>query len=261
MQRSSTRPSINQCHFRARPNAANCSSGYLVIISEVFGPTLQGEGPSTGRRCAFIRLGRCNLTCAWCDTPYTWDWKGINGTAFDSTKELARVDTGELVDEVSSMDVALVVITGGEPLLQQSELADLCNRLTDVGCGVEVETNGTRTPHPDLCQSVSRFNVSPKLSNSGIPYEKRINLDALRAFSGIPSCFKFVARDAGCLEEISVLQKAIPIVDSAVWVMPEGKSVNQLSKIGRSIVDDVIIRGWNYSTRLHVSLWGDERGR
>ena len=42
-------------------------------LSEVFGPTFQGEGPHAGRRCAFVRLGGCNLSCEWCDTPYTWD--------------------------------------------------------------------------------------------------------------------------------------------------------------------------------------------
>ena len=40
-------------------------------VSEVFGPTLQGEGPHAGRPCHFIRLGGCNLSCSWCDTPYS----------------------------------------------------------------------------------------------------------------------------------------------------------------------------------------------
>src|SRR5690625_5516627 len=42
-------------------------------LNAVFGPTYQGEGPHTGTRCHFIRLGRCQLSCAWCDTPDTWD--------------------------------------------------------------------------------------------------------------------------------------------------------------------------------------------
>src|SRR4029450_7825218 len=46
-----------------------------LVVSEVFGPTFQGEGPSVGRRAGFVRLGRCNLDCSWCDTPYTWDWE------------------------------------------------------------------------------------------------------------------------------------------------------------------------------------------
>jgi organic radical activating enzyme len=38
-----------------------------LVVSEIFGPTVQGEGTSMGRRCGFLRLGGCNLDCAWCD--------------------------------------------------------------------------------------------------------------------------------------------------------------------------------------------------
>ena len=42
-----------------------------LVVAEVFGPTVQGEGPSAGRRASFIRLGGCNLHCDWCDTKFT----------------------------------------------------------------------------------------------------------------------------------------------------------------------------------------------
>lgn len=46
---------------------------HSLVVSEVFGPTHQGEGPHAGQLCAFVRLMGCNLSCSWCDTPYTWD--------------------------------------------------------------------------------------------------------------------------------------------------------------------------------------------
>ena len=66
-----------------------------LVISEVFGPTVQGEGPTIGRRAAFVRLGRCNLDCSWCDTPYTWDWE-----RYDPKVELHERPVPEIVADL-----------------------------------------------------------------------------------------------------------------------------------------------------------------
>src|SRR5438093_237600 len=110
-----------------------------LLLSEVFAPTVQGEGPSMGRRCGFVRLGRCNLTCGaglgatWCcDTPYTWDWKGLLGSRFDPAKELQRCEPEEVLRKFDEeYDVDMVVITGGEPLLQRPALLELCEGFVD----------------------------------------------------------------------------------------------------------------------------------
>src|SRR4051795_10739521 len=106
-----------------------------LVISEVFGPTWQGEGPSLGRRCGFVRLGRCNLACTWCDTPYTWDW-----TRFDPETELSRKAVSDICAELDAMGIDMVVITGGEPLLQQRELVGLVDSLKQRGWRIEIET-------------------------------------------------------------------------------------------------------------------------
>src|SRR5690625_5204731 len=92
----------------------------LVHIAEVFGPTIQGEGPATGHTCMFIRLGGCNLRCGGCDTPYTWD-----GARYDLRREITPVPAAEVVAEVATRAGQagrrpnLVVLTGGEPLIHQ----------------------------------------------------------------------------------------------------------------------------------------------
>src|SRR5262249_7493061 len=110
------------CGPRASPRpAASTQLGEMMaeslVVSEVFGPTWQGEGPSIGRRCGFVRLGRCNLACTWCDTPYTWDWE-----RYDPAKELHRRAVTEVVSDLEAMAIDMVVISGGEPMLQQSHL-------------------------------------------------------------------------------------------------------------------------------------------
>lgn len=232
-----------------------------LTISEVFGPTVQGEGPSTGRRAAFVRLGRCNLDCCWCDTPYTWDWRGKNGRVYNPAEELRRVPVTDVVEEVCDMGTPLVVVTGGEPLLQLDALAELCALLRWHGKWVEIETNGTRPP---VRLSDARFNVSPKLANSGIPSERRTNPAVLQTFGRLSlhdrASFKFVVQNPDELDEVATLVAIAGAPATAVWVMPEGRTVLEVEERTRALADAVIDRGWNLSGRMHVAIWGDERG-
>ncbi|MGH3822135.1 MAG: 7-carboxy-7-deazaguanine synthase QueE [Pseudonocardiaceae bacterium] len=118
-----------------------------------------GEGPSCGRQALFVRLSRCNLSCPRCDTPYTWDWQ-----RFDVGAETRRLTAADILDWALGYPTELLVITGGEPLLQQDLLVPLVTGLAAAGRRVEVETNGTIVPAPVLVDAVAGFNVSPKLA-------------------------------------------------------------------------------------------------
>lgn len=225
-----------------------------LVVSEVFGPTVQGEGPSVGRRCGFVRLGRCNLACDWCDTPYTWDW-----SRHDPSVELSERVPADVLAELDAMQVDMVVVTGGEPLLQQRRLPSLLEPVRARGWRVEVETSGTIVPLAPTVALVDRFNVSPKLANSGMPASRRLRPDALAALRDTGcAVFKFVARDAGDLDEIAELVDELALRD--VWVMPEGTDAATVLERTRTLAPHVIDRGWNLATRLHVLVWGDERG-
>jgi 7-cyano-7-deazaguanosine (preQ0) biosynthesis protein QueE len=225
-----------------------------LVVSEVFGPTWQGEGPSTGRRAGFVRLGRCNLACSWCDTPYTWRWDD-----HDPAVELTTRDTAGVVEELLAMDVGLVVVTGGEPLLQQSHLPALLRPLRELGIAVEIETAGTIAPTDELVALVDRFNVSPKLANSGNPLDRRQRPEVLRAFEATgKAAFKFVVVDERDLPEIDGLGADNGLTD--VWVMPERTDAVTVVERAKALADPVGARRWNLSTRLHVLLWGDRRG-
>ena len=228
-------------------------------VAEVFGPTLQGEGPSSGQPAGFIRLWGCNLDCRWCDTPYTWDTTGKNGVVFERDVESVTMPIDELVAAVESFNVPRVVVTGGEPLVQRNELGELCAALVGAGFAVEVETNGTLAPDIGEVATQVRWNVSPKLGHAGTSRESI--KDTLSAFARLDSVFKFVVAQVDDLDEIEgVLDRFPEIEPHQVWVMPEGRTADRIVGRLEVIADAVVARRWNLSTRLHVLCWGDERG-
>lgn len=222
-----------------------------LVVSEVFGPTFQGEGPSIGRTAAFVRLGRCNLACTWCDTPYTWDW-----SRHDPAVELQERSVDDVLAELDAMGpVELLVVTGGEPLLQQSRLVPLLQGAVDRGSVVEIETAGTICPSDQVVALVHRFNVSPKLGNSGNPLERRHRPEVLAAFEATgKAVFKFVVREVEELDEVADFGV------QPIWIMPEGVDAAVLTERMQALAPAVLARGWRLTPRLHVLLWGDRRG-
>jgi len=221
-----------------------------LVVNELFGPTLQGEGPSVGRRCAFVRLGRCNQACNFCDTPFSWDWQ-----RYDPAVELHEMPVDEVVVRLDSMGIDMVVITGGEPLLQQQRLVPLVHAMNERGWRVEVETAGTIAP----ALEVDQWNVSPKLANSGNPLERRYKPDVLGAFEATGrAVFKFVVCEAADLDEVASMVDECGLTN--LWIMPEGTDAATLEKRSAVLADEVVRRGWNLTTRLHILLRGDRRG-
>ena len=144
-------------------------------INEMFAPTIQGEGIHAGQRVGFIRLANCNLSCSWCDTPYSWDWK-----RYDKKVEIKELTVDEILEQISTWDVHRIILTGGEPLMQQVELEELASRAPQFA--FDVETNGTIKPSDSLAVWIDTFNVSPKLTHSGDVQSKRIKPEALAKF-------------------------------------------------------------------------------
>lgn len=233
-----------------------------LYVSEIFGPTIQGEGPSSGKRCAFVRLMTCNLTCSWCDTPYTWDFNGLNGTAYDREKEETFMSVQDIYDAVKKLNVERVVFSGGEPMMQKRELIPLFEMLAFDGIAIEIETNGTIIPEAELLPLITQINCSPKLSNSGVLLKKRRKVETLKALlhSGTPVAFKFVCQSKECLDEVEEIQLEVGIPDRQIWIMPEGRNIMELDTHMAVIADDAIARGWNITPRTHVAIWGAKRG-
>lgn len=233
-----------------------------LVVAEVFGPTFQGEGRSLGRRVGFLRLSRCNLDCGhgpgstWaCDTPYTWDWNRYEPAREQSVRTIENI-----VGQIAAMGVDRIVVTGGEPMIQQRRLVPLLEAAAARGWTVEIETNGTITPDPRVAELVGQFTVSPKVSGSGVAPAKGLRPTALAALRDTGrAVFKFVAAGPDELDEIDRVVREHRL--SPIMIMPAGTRADEVIRVGRELADPVLARGWDLTTRLHVLLWGDERSR
>jgi 7-carboxy-7-deazaguanine synthase len=228
-----------------------------LVVNETFGPTFQGEGPSTGRYARFIRLFGCHLSCTWCDSAQTHD-----STRYDLSAEQRILSIADVLSWLAAGPAELLVITGGEPLLQPHVLGRLVCAIRDraLVTDIEVETSGTIAPTDVITSAVSRFNVSPKLAHSRLPHHQRIRPAVLRRFADSgKAIWKFVVQEPGDLNEIQELVDAYDL--RPVWVMPEGTDSTTVLTRMRLLADPVLTRGWHLSPRLHTLLWENDRGR
>jgi 7-carboxy-7-deazaguanine synthase len=231
------------------------TSESLLKISEVFA-SLQGEGPSAGMPCLFVRLATCNLHCSWCDTKYTWDWQNHR-----YEDEVKLVSLASLAERVVLSNQPRVVFTGGEPLLQQATLAELVKELPK-SLVLEVETNGTIAPPIGLADRIDQWNVSPKLANGGDPEPLRIRPRALQSLRETDRAWlKLVIATLSDADEADALVNALDWPRERVLFMPEAQDKAQLRERSPMVARMCSERGYRFSSRLHLELWNGERGR
>jgi 7-carboxy-7-deazaguanine synthase len=227
-----------------------------LIVSESF-YSIQGEGQTMGIPAVFLRLAGCNLLCEskdWrCDTIEVWQ-KG-------KSTEFQHVLRDNFVNDLKRG--AHLVITGGEPLLQQMQIIEYLNwfrathKFTPI---VEVETNGTIMPVPLMYDKIDYWNVSPKLGNSGMPYDKRCNEVALRSIerNGRNKIFKFVV----CyVEDWINISDEYGFLDKKNYVlMPAGENQALLNRTRFVAIELCKVMGVRFCDRLHVVAWNKKTG-
>lgn len=224
-------------------------------ISEIF-YSLQGEGSLAGVPSVFVRTSGCNLRCVWCDTPYTsWQPEG----------ETMTID--QIVREVRRYPAQHVVVTGGEPMIADGVI-DLTRRLANLGLHITIETAGTVNA-PVACDLMS---ISPKLANS-IPVNREdgrfaVQHDRLRYVPTVlrrliqdnPYQLKYVVMSEDDLKEILHINAEIRADPNHVILMPEGSDADCLRVRSRWLADVCKDLGFRFSPRLHIDLWGAQRG-
>lgn len=230
-----------------------------MLISEIF-YSLQGEGALAGVPSVFIRTSGCNLRCAWCDTPYaSWNPEG------------EQLSPAEIVERVLQFPAKHVVITGGEPMIAPG-MPVLAELLHAGGMHITMETAGTVPPAGIACDFAS---LSPKLQNS-TPAAGTISSgwierhEATRKrpeilsqwIAGYDYQLKFVLSGEQDLMEIETLVAGLPgpVPAWKIQLMPEGRTVAEIDERARLLVALCKEKGYRFSDRLHLRLFGNTRG-
>ncbi len=237
--------------------SAQVRSGSLRI-SEIFGPTVQGEGALMGRPTVFVRTGGCDYRCQWCDTlyavlpEYRGDW-----TSWDTSAVL------EEVDRLAGGPI-LVSLSGGNPALQ--DLAPLIRGGHARGHTFALETQGSVAP--SWLGELDHLTLSPKGPSSG-HLTGLAELEAcLEAANSAPeTVFKVVVldeRDYDYARSLAGNYTEIPIYLQVGNPEPEGDpDPGELMERFRWLTQRVLADGWHRARvlpQLHVLAWGNSRG-
>lgn len=263
-------------------------------IVELF-KTYQGEGNQTGRLAIFIRTGNCNLHCTWCDSWYTWDDERGRAPETDMTpdeivsqvRDLTTREDGTLP---APQEYPIIILTGGEPLMHQhrESFRQTLHELYEAGYSISVETNGTMIPRDDVALFIDHYSVSPKVFDQGDRESIRLKAQPLWFFArmarhcegvfidsgeyeSLPALpvqsqvsdiiFKVVCRGRAEVEQVRAWADRLALPLSRVWIMPEGDTYDSMSQTALDIADTAMNLGLQFSYRVHVAIWGDERGR
>ncbi len=149
-----------------------------------------------------------------------------------------------------------LVVTGGEPLLWSRELLQLLRFMKAQGFFVEVETNGTLRPG-ELVNYVDEFNVSPKLSNSGVSVRLRVNELAIRDFvMSDKAIFKFVVdKPGGDVNEVLWFINKFSIPRDRVYLMSQCTTREECIAKDEGVTKPMAVKlGVNYTPRLHILM-------
>lgn len=209
-----------------------------LLVHEIY-TSVQGEGTHVGLPCVFVRLSACHLRCSYCDTSH----------AFHQGSERP---VAEVVDEVVAHGLGLVLVTGGEPLLQKATIP-LLRALADRGLTVLLETSGGVTTR--LVDERVRIILDVKTPGSG-ESERNVweNLARLRPHDEV----KFVlCDDRDYLYACDVLRRHAIHERCAVLFSPAAGTYPPAELAERMVRERLPAR---FQIQLHKVLWGDRRG-
>ena len=238
-----------------------------IRISEIFGPTVQGEGPLIGRPTIFVRTAGCDYRCSWCDTLYAVlpefraEW-----TQMTSCDIIARVNA------LARGRPVLVSLSGGNPALQPLDAVISLGRRS--GHSFAIETQGSMSQ--PWFANLDWLILSPKPPSSGMTTD----------WDGIELCIEAAGERPHRVLKIVIFDEAdyayarsaaarYPLLKTFLQVgnpaplhaagkaMPDAANFTDLMSRFRWLAERAVADGWFDATvlpQLHVLAWGNKRG-
>lgn len=244
-------------------------------ITEIFGPTIQGEGRRIGTPCHFIRFAGCDYRCSWCDSPHAVLSKYVN--------ETPKMTVDEIIAKINSLSqVKWIVLSGGNPAL--FDLQVLMAYLTGNGFYTMMETQGTVFKEwinyiDDLC-------ISPKPPSSRTMTNPAVTEKFLvQCRRGLVEPYlKIVVFDDGDYEYAKMMHRYFDNVEMYLSVgnedpqlptvshpeveglnqniyMTRDKVIEKMAWLMEKVANDPEMRMVRVLPQMHVLAWGNQRGR
>lgn len=238
-----------------------------LAISEVF-YSIQGEGKTVGIPSVFVRLGGCNLMCGGMGTQFDgelhneaeWRCDTVEVWMKAQSKEMKDILDEECIEAIKNG--AHIILTGGEPTMQQTGLEDFIKYIKfdlKINAYFEVETNGTIMPNEFLLNNIDLWNCSPKLKNSGNDKSITYKPEVIKELNKHNTIFKFVVNGEKEWKEIQ--EDYLYLVDKEkVYLMPAGENQELLNKTKEDVVEIAKKNHLNFTTRLHIEIWNKKTG-
>lgn len=234
-----------------------------IRVSEIFGPTIQGEGALIGLPTVFVRTGGCDFRCVWCDSlhavesDYRHTWEPMSADAvMDAVRKLAGAPL-------------MVTLSGGNPAIQP--LGDLITLGRAEGYGFAMETQGSVAK--DWFADLDMLVLSPKPPSSGMATDWEAFAACVSAAKGAQTVLKIVVfdeADYAYARDAAARHPGLPVYlqpgnhtppppdDDDAQVDLAGIEARMNWLIARAAQDHW--HGARILPQLHVMLWGNKRG-
>jgi 7-carboxy-7-deazaguanine synthase len=238
----------------------------LIRISEIFGPTVQGEGPLIGRPTVFVRSGGCDYRCQWCDTLYA-----VLPSHHDEWQSMTPAAILTRIGELTGGRPVLVSLSGGNPALQP--LAPLIALGRAAGYEFALETQAS-VARPWFA-ALDWLLLSPKPPSSGMATDWDAFDACVAAAAGRPrlalKVTVFDGEDYAYARAAAARYPELPFYLQLGNPLPAGDgaaagAVPDLAALRRQyaeLVAKVAQDRWFTATilpQLHVFIWGNRRG-